>query len=128
MKEKIINLPKLKVDQPDLKVITTTVTGNEPCLSLVEVHKNSPQGKGPFRYQILYVMRNDKPAEFSKKMGLASKYGGIRQFRVCGGVVDETTDKVYIEHTVDELIEMANQLRETPPFDLLDRFENRRVV
>ena len=122
------NKPILQCDKPNLTIVTTTVTGNEPCLYLQEVHKNSPKGHGPYRYQVLKVVRNDKIAEYSKNMGLASKYEGIGQFQVYGGGIDEKTGRLFIEETVDSMKDIANGLRETPPFDRQDRFEERRVV
>ena len=124
------NKPLLKVDQPSLIITTTTVVGNEPCLYLKEVHKNSPKGHGPYRYQILQVIRGDRIAEYSKKMGLASEYEAnkIGQFQVYGGAQDPVTGRFFIEETVDSMKDIANGLRETPPFDRHDLFEDRRVI
>ena len=96
---------------------TCFVEESEPCLGLFEMNLQSPGNRGWHRYQILYVMRGDSPSEFRKDMGLARKFKA-NQFRIPGGAWDEITDRYYVEHTVGELVEMANDMREFPSFDL----------
>ncbi len=80
---------------------TLSVNGNEKAYSLQEVHLQSPGSRGFHRYRILMVNRDGKLAEYREDMGLASKFKGIRQFNV---------PSIW-EHSVDELLEIANVLR-----------------
>ena len=100
-----------------LRYGTHFVLEDEPCLGLFEMNLQSPGNRGWHRYQILYVMRTDHPSEFRRDMGLAKKFKA-NQFRIPGGAWDETTQKYYVEHTVGELVEMANDMREFPSFDI----------
>jgi hypothetical protein len=94
---------------------THYVSEDEPCLGLYEINMQSPGSKGIHRYQIIYVMRGGKPSEYRKDMGNAKKFKED-QLRLPGGAYDETTDRYYIEHTVGQLREMANQWRKAPTF------------
>lgn len=95
---------------------TDYVKKDEPCLALYELNLQSPGSRGFHRYQIIHVIRNDKPTEFRKDLGLAKKTD-IGQFRIPGGVIDEKTRRIYIEHSVGELMDIADYLRSKPPFD-----------
>ena len=64
----------------------------------------------------MHVMRGDKPAEMRKDLGAAKSFKAD-QFRIPGGAMDETTGKFYIEHTVGELMDIADYLRTNPSFD-----------
>jgi len=68
------------------------------------------------RYQVYVVVRNDKLATYRKDMG-ATKNFKTDQIRILGGVIDEVTGKLYIEHTVGELRTIAGQLRAQRGFD-----------
>jgi len=92
---------------------THYINEDEPCLGLFELELQSPGSKGFHRYQIIYVMRGEKPAEFRKDMGLASEFNHD-QLRIPGGAYDPDTDKYYVEHTVGELRQIADQLRLIP--------------
>lgn len=92
---------------------THYISEDEPCLGLFEMNLQSPNNKGFHRYQIVYVMRGDKPAEYRKDMGLAKKFK-FDQLRIPGGAYDETTNKYYVEHTVGELRELADDMRTNP--------------
>ncbi len=94
---------------------TNVVTLDEPCLGLFELNYKTPNQKARHRYQIILVMRNDKPAEFRRDLGLTSKFKGKDQFRIPGGIISK--NKVYIEHTVGELKDIADALRVKRPFD-----------
>lgn len=95
-----------------LTLATTFVSMDEPCLNLTELHQQSPGSRGWRRYQVLIVMRGDRPAEFRTDMGPAERFKDVQPFRVLGGAVDEQTGRFHIEHTVGELIDIANFLRE----------------
>ena len=97
-----------------LRYGTNWVTADEPCLGLQESNLQSPDSRGFHRYQIIYVMRGDKPAEYKKDLGLKTK---ADQFNILGGAKDEITGRFYIEHTVGELRDIANQRRGNDLFD-----------
>lgn len=113
---------------------TVAVDMNEPCLLLKEEHLQSPGSKGWRRYQTLYVMRFDKPAQFVTDLGPAAGYAIDSQFRIPGGAQDATTGRFHIEHTVGELIDIAEALRAghlgppsraaAPPSDLIGGYHD----
>ncbi len=84
---------------------TTYVLGDEKALALYEMDLMSPQGYMR-RYEIIKVVRDDKESEYRQDMGAASREDAIRI-------------PSYMEHTVNELREMANQLK-LKPMDKLD--------
>lgn len=93
---------------------TPVISLDEPCFMLVEEYRQSPGSKGFHRYQIITVVRNDKLVDWLHDMGPARKFKNIDQFRIPGGVRDERTKRLYIEHTVGELQDIANVLRTRP--------------
>ena len=96
-----------------------SITDDEPCLGLYEMNFKSPDQRSRHRYQIIMVIRDDKPAEYRIDLGLAKKFKAD-QFRIPGGIVDETTGRIYIEETVGRLKTIADQLRKAPCFDKMD--------
>ena len=102
-----------------LTLATPVISLDEPCFLLIEEHMQSPGSKGFHRYQIVTVVRNDELVEWHHDMGPATKFKNIDQFRIPGGVRDERTRRIYIEHTVGELQEIANQLRTRPQMHTL---------
>ena len=108
-----------------IRVGTTYVLRDEPCLGLYEMHLQSPGSRGFHRYQILYVMRDDKPAEFRKDMGPVREFKDVDQLRIPGGAMDG--GKFYIEHTVGELRDIADQIRGNPPFDKRELARSNRI-
>ena len=97
---------------------THWISEDEPCLALFEIHEQSPGSYGFHRYQIIYVMRGDKPAEYRLDMGLVKDgWLGVDQFRVPGGAYDSETDKYYVEHSVGQLREIAEDLRTKSTWD-----------
>ncbi len=89
---------------------TTYALNNEPCIGLYELNFKTPDQRERHRYQIIVVVRNDKPAEFRKDLGKAKKYKHD-QFRIPGSVFNEKTGKTDILHTVGELKDIADQMR-----------------
>jgi len=89
---------------------TTLVSGNEKAYSLQEVHLQSPGSRGFHRYRILIVNRDGKLAEYREDMGLAKNFKGIRQFNVPS----------LWEHSVEELLDIANVLRNETFIDVKD--------
>jgi hypothetical protein len=110
---------------------TSYVNFDEPCLLLTEQNFNGR------RVQIIQVMRADKAVEFRKDLGNEKTFIAS-SFQIPGGVRDEVTGKFYIEHTVGELVDIAEALREKdikknmPPRNLLEEYartlESRGVV
>lgn len=93
--------------------ITNTIYGNERAVGLFEIHEQSPNSRGFHRYQIIRVIRDGQIAEFRKDMGLAKKYKGINQIRIPS----------LLEHTVDELMGMADDMRGKPEIDMKQLLE-----
>jgi hypothetical protein len=89
---------------------TSAVNTNEPCFSYSEINSHNK------RYQVIKVIRDDKITEFRHCMGLLKDQITKDEFRILGGV-KTPNGKIYIEHSVGELIDMANQLRMKRPFD-----------
>jgi len=90
---------------------THWVSEDEPCLGLFEIEEQSPMSRGFHRYQVVYVLRGGKPAEYRRDMGHIRKWKGVAQLRIPGGAPSETHDTFYIEETVGRLRESADQLR-----------------
>jgi len=95
----------------ELTFPATVVHADELAYGLSEVNLLSPLsdtiagvGQTMRRYQIIYVNRNDRLAEYREDLGLASDFDAI-QFRIPS----------FWEHTVGELKEMAELLRLRPP-------------
>ena len=89
---------------------TGYINGNEKAGSLQEVHLQSPDSKGQRRYRILIVKRDGRLAEYREDMGEAKLFKGIKQINI----------PALFEHTVDELIEMAEAARNDTFIDLKD--------
>ena len=92
--------------------VADKIFGNEKAIALYEIHEQSPGFKGFHRYQIIHVPRNGVVCEWRKDMGSADNFKGVSQLRVPS----------LMEHTVDELKAIANQLRATR-FDVKDFLE-----
>jgi hypothetical protein len=88
---------------------THFVSTDEPCVGLFEVEEQSPMSKGFHRYQVVYVLRGDKPAEYRIDMGSIKKWKGVSQLRIPGGA--EIDGKFYIEETVGRLRDIADMIR-----------------
>lgn len=78
-----------------------------------EVHLQSPDSRGFHRYRIIIVNRDGKLSEFREDMGLAKNFKGIRQFNVPS----------LWEHSVEELLDIANTLRNETFIDIKDWLE-----
>ncbi|MCR4341028.1 MAG: hypothetical protein NUW01_14195 [Gemmatimonadaceae bacterium] len=91
--------------------VALVISPDEPCYRLDERHMQSPGNRGFHRYQRLLVIRGDRLAEHVVDLGPASKWKGVEQFAMPGGVIDRTTKRIWIEHTVGEMQEMAETHR-----------------
>jgi hypothetical protein len=96
----------------------TGVSPDEPCLGLYEYEFKTPDQKERHRYQIIMVIRDDKPSEHRIDLGNVKKFKNVDQFRIPGGVVID--GKAYIEETVGRLQGIADQLRKAPCFDKME--------
>jgi len=95
---------------PNIIPIANTIVGSEKAWGLNELNEQSPGNRGMHRYQLIYVLRDGVICEFRKDMGLASLYKGVKQLRIPS----------FLEHTVDELIGLADELRNEINIDLKD--------
>lgn len=94
----------------NLAVITNTVTGDEKAWVYMELHQQSPNSRGIRRYRIIGVNRDGHIAEYREDMGLAKNYKGVRELNI---------PSLWI-HTVDELRDLADELRNETNIDLKD--------
>ena len=78
-----------------------------------EVHLQSPGSRGFHRYRIFMVNRDGRLAEFREDMGEAKNFKGMRQFNVPS----------LWEHTVSELLDIAETLRNETLIDIKDWLE-----
>lgn len=90
--------------------VVDKIFGDEKAISLFEMHEQSPGSKGFHRYQIIRVPRNGVVCEWRKDMGPAKNYRGINQLRIPS----------FMEHTVSELMDIADQLRGRVTIDIKD--------
>ena len=87
------------------------VSPDEPCLRLSELYQLDENNSKLRRYQVTYVMRYDKPAKHMLDMGPYESFTAS-EFHLPGAVKDERTGSVTIVHTVGELQDIANALRD----------------
>lgn len=88
--------------------VADKIFGDEKAISLYEMHLQSPGSRGFHRYQIIQVPRNGVVCEWRKDMGSAKKFKGINQLRIPS----------LMEHTVEELMAIADALRGTSDIDV----------
>ena len=91
---------------------TDYVLGDEYAINLAEVNLVSPnedsKGTDWHRFEVILLYRGGHLHEYRRNLGLSSNFTA-NPFRVMGGVVDG--NKVYQEHTINELREMADDMR-----------------
>ena len=87
---------------------------DEPCFGLVELDLLRPDSHGYNRYQILYVVRRDRLAEYREDLGVRERWDADN-FRIPGGV-HWANGTMEILHTVGELRDIADVLRGRPRF------------
>ena len=97
---------------PKMMPVTTTILGGEKAVGLVETNQRAPDGI-MHRYQLLYVPRDGKVSEFRFDMGQASKYKGVKLIHIPS----------LMEHSVDELKNLADELRHETEIDIKDWLE-----
>ena len=89
------------------------VQRNEPDYALAEGNLQPPDSSGWRRYQIIYVIRNDKLAEYREDLGPRENFTA-EAFRIPGGVWDSDTRRLEIVHSVAELKDIAENVRLGP--------------
>ena len=97
--------------------ITSTVYGNEKAYYYRELIKQSPK-LGNRRYRLIVVNRDGNLTEYWEDMGSSKKWKGVKQLNIPS----------LWEHTVDELRNLADELRHETEIDLhellqLDHFK-----
>jgi hypothetical protein len=97
-----------------LEIATDYVSLNEPCFNLAEMDKQSAGNKGWHRYRILVVVRGDRLVEHWEDMG-ETRLFKADQIRILGGTINN--GRIQIEHTVGELMDIADKVRETVRWD-----------
>lgn len=96
-----------------LTVVTTTITGDEKAYLYQEVHLQSPGSRGRRRYRRILVNRDGNIAEYKEDMGSAKNFKGVRELLI----------PAFWLHTVDELRDLADELRAETAIDLHDWLE-----
>lgn len=106
---------------------TTVIQYDEPCLGLYEQDEQSPGSRGWRRYQRLFVVRGDRPAEFRRDLGASDTFlvtdpDGVQRripgLSIPAGFVSPQSGRIEALHTVGELIDIADRHRGgfmTPP-------------
>jgi hypothetical protein len=96
------------------------VSPDEPCLRLSELYQLDENNSKLRRYQVTYVIRYDKPAKHMLDMGPYESFT-TSEFHLPGAVKDERTGNVTIVHTVGELQDIANALRDQQQDEMAPR-------
>ena len=89
------------------------VSPDEPCLRLSELYQLDENNSNLRRYQMIYVIRYDQPAKHMLDMGPYESFTAPED-HLPGAVKDDQTGRVTIVHTVGELQDVANALRDQP--------------
>ncbi len=97
----------------ELTIAANTIRGNERAIGLVETNYQSPGNHGFHRYQIIYVIRDGRLAEFRRDMGVSENFKGINPMNIPS----------LLEHTVDELMFLADDFRGQPKLDVHELLE-----
>ena len=86
---------------------------DEPAFNLSEVNLQAPDNSGWRRYQIIYVVRGERMAEYREDLGPKDNFTADA-FRIPGGVWDASTNRMEVLHSVGELREIAEYVRLGP--------------
>lgn len=97
-----------------LDAVTTSVMDDEMCYVLWETDLPIKGGNDDHRYQILRVVRNDRLVTAYVDMGPARNFKDVDRLLVPGGQVENGRGTAW--HTVAELQDIANMLRENKPY------------
>ena len=114
------------------KLISATVDVHldEPAFNLTEVNLQAPDNSGWRRYQIIFVVRGERMAEYREDLGPKESFTAD-SFRIPGGVWDASTRRMEVLHSVGELREIAEYVRlgptvrpEIKPRDLVGEYQD----
>lgn len=100
-----------------LDVVTLDISPDELALGLIEDDR-TPPGKGKRRFQVITVVRNDRPANWVYDLGPAENFHA-HPFQIPSGEV-WPDGRIEAWHTVAELREYADTLRESKKDDMFD--------
>ena len=97
------------------KLISAAIEAHldEPAFNLSEVNIQAPDNSGWRRYQIIYVVRGERMAEYREDLGPKDNFTADA-FRIPGGVWDASTKRMEVLHSVGELREIAEYVRLGP--------------
>jgi len=93
-----------------IEVAAIAVSLDEPAFELKEINLQGPPDEGWRRYQLIRVVRSDRLATFKEDLGPAEDFT-VDQFQIPAWVMDDTTGRVEIFHTVGQLREIADTMR-----------------
>jgi len=93
--------------------VATTILGNEKAWAYQEVHLQSPGSHGRRRYRIILVNRDGNLAEYREDMGSVKLWKGVKELNI---------PSLWC-HSVDELLGLAEELRNETEIDLKDWLE-----
>jgi hypothetical protein len=93
-----------------LMPVAQTIKGDEKAVGLTETNYKTPDQKAIHRYQCIYVVRDGQTAEFRRDLGDAKNFKGVYPMNIPS----------LLEHTVDELLDLANELRGQAKIDVKD--------
>ena len=94
-----------------LDTVTRAVVDDEPCYVLAELNLPSRSGKSKSRFQVLRIVRDDRLVTAYVYLGPARTFKAD-QLLIPGGQVENGRGIAW--HTVAELQEIADNLREQP--------------
>ena len=98
--------------------VTQFINGNEKAFWLTEFPYQSPGYRGFHRYQIIYVIRDGKLAEYHEDMGIGKKWKGTKYINIPS----------LFEYTVDHLRGLAEEERnEKDRIDFMDLLQLNKV-
>jgi len=92
---------------------TLHVNPDEKAWAYLEIQEQSPGSQGFTRYRVIYVNRDGNIAEYREDMGKAKNFKGAKQLHI---------PSIW-EHTVAELLDLADYLRWETQIDLRDWLE-----
>lgn len=106
------------IGKPPTKImpIATSITGDEKALWLREIDEQSSGNRGFHRYQLVYVVRDGNWAEFRRDLGPSTNFKGINYLNIPS----------LLEKTVDQLFDLANELRGQLRIDVEDWLHDAR--
>jgi glycine/D-amino acid oxidase-like deaminating enzyme len=107
----VVDLHEKELGVSTLVAGVNAVNLDEKCMGLYELVQMAPGSKGWRRYQVILVLRGDQVAEMRRDLGPAKSFKAD-EFRIPGGVYDETTGRIDPLHTVGELYDIAEALRD----------------